>query len=254
MGFLEEAAEATRRWRCTGGFAVRRGFVEALRRGASEKGLAVIGEFKRCAPGRFVGLHDPRVYAERLAPYVDAFSVLTEPLWFCGSPELIPVFAVRRPVLAKDFVECRAQLEAYAAKGASAALLILDELGWKRLEELYEAARSLGLEALIETSNARDAVEVARSYPEAAVGINARNLQSLELSFERLLGEVRRAAEEAPSGAVIVAESGVDSVEKALAAMEAGARAVLIGTWFMRDPSAAERLAEALKQRVQQKL
>ena len=246
MGFLEEASRVTRRYRCTGGVAARRGFVEALRKGHQARGLGVIGEFKRCAPGRFIALHDPWWYAQRLAPYVDAFSVLTEPFWFCGSPELIPVFSPHRPVLGKDFVECESQVDLLASHGAAAVLLILDELGWKKLETLYEYARSLGLDALIETSSGRDAVEAASSYPDAAVGINARNLQTLELSFERLLDELRYAAERVPGSTILVAESSMDSVEKVVEAMKAGAKAVLIGTWFMKEPDAAARLHSAL--------
>ncbi len=249
-GFLGRAASATRRYRC-GGESVSRtlGFREALRRGFEERGLGVIGEYKRCAPGRVLANHEPWEYARTLAPHVDAFSVLTEPFWFCGSPRLVPVFAAHLPVLAKDFVECRAQLvEAWEA-GASATLLILDELGWKRLDELYDEARRVGLEALIETSGWRDAVEVAASYPEAVVGINARNLETLELSFERLVEEVRRASERLPTNTLLVAESSVDSVEKAVRLREAGANAVLIGTWFMKRPEAARELDEALRRR-----
>ncbi len=246
MRFLEEADRVTREWRCARGVLEKRGFVDALWRGWRERGLAVIGEFKRCAPGRFVGLHEPWRYAETLAPHVDAFSVLTEPFWFCGSTSLIPVFAQHRPVLAKDFTVCEKMLEEFSRAGASAALLILDQLGWKRLDQLYSTLRSLDLEALIETSGWRDAVEVAHSYPEAAVGINARDLRTLELSFARLLDEVRRAAERV-EGAMLVAESSIDSVEKAIAVREAGAKAVLIGTWFMREPGAAEKLDKELR-------
>ncbi len=247
MGFLDEASRLTRRYRCMGGVAARRGFVEALRKGYESRGLAVIGEFKRCAPGRFIALHDPWRYAKQLAPFVDAFSVLTEPFWFCGSPDLIPIFSPHRPVLGKDFVECERQVDTLAEHGAAAVLLILDELGWRRLEALYEHARGLGLDALIETSSGRDAVEVASSYPEAAVGINARNLQTLDLSFERLLGELRYAAERIGGDVVLVAESSIDSVEKAVEAARAGAKAVLIGTWFMREPDAPRRLRDALE-------
>ncbi len=249
-GFLARAASMTRRYRCGEPSTPRtHGFRKALERGFEERGLGVIGEYKRCAPGRILANHEPWWYAQSLAPYIDAFSVLTEPFWFCGSPRLIPVFAAHHPVLAKDFVECEAQLVEAREAGASATLLILDQLGWERLDQLYSEAKRLGLEALIETSRWRDAVEIAASYPEAVVGINARNLETLELSFERLVEEVRRASERLPSGALLVAESSVDSVEKALKLREAGAHAVLIGTWFMRRPEAARELHEALSGR-----
>ena len=209
---------------------------------------ALILEYKRCRPGRFVSYMTPWEYVERLGGAPDAFSVLVEPFWFCGSPELVSFFAsTGLPVLAKDFAYGRRQLELYRGVGASAALLILDMLGWRRLEELYEAARSLGLEALIETGNADDAVEAMNSFPEALVGINARDLSSLTLSFDRLLWEVESAASRKPGGARLVAESGVDSVEKALMLARAGADALLIGTWAMRSPEKMRELREALR-------
>ncbi|AEM39251.1 Indole-3-glycerol-phosphate synthase [Pyrolobus fumarii 1A] len=250
MDFLDRVTSATLEWRCKTSFKPRYRFVESLWRGWRERGLAIIGEFKRCAPGRFVGLHEPWEYAKKLAPYVDAFSVLTEPFWFCGSPALIPLFAQHRPVLAKDFTVCTGMLAEFADAGASAVLLILDQLGWRRLDELYSEARSMDLDALIETSSWRDAVEVASSYPEAAVGINARNLRTLELSFEKLLDDIRKAADRIGEKTMLVAESSVDAVEKALVLKDAGAKAVLVGTWFMRDPDAARRLSEELAKRV----
>ncbi len=245
MDFLEEVSRRVE-GRCAGGGSRSgRGFVEALWEGWKERRLAIIGEFKRCAPGRFVGLHEPWVYAEQLAPYVDAFSVLTEPYWFCGSYELIPIFSAHKPVLAKDFTGCERMIEEAREWGASAVLLILDQLGWSRLTRLYDTARSLGLDALIETSSARDAIEAYRSMPEAAIGINARNLHTLEVSQKRLLEEVEKASREEP-GMMLVAESSVKSVEEALRVKMAGAKAVLIGTWFMREPDAAEKLYATL--------
>jgi len=170
-----------------------------------------------------------------------------EPYWFCGSPELVAFFAQHRPVLAKDFASSRAQLEQYRRAGTSAALLILDMLGWRRLDALYQEARSLGLEALIETHRAEDAVEAMNSYAEALVGINARNLETLEISYQRLLRETARAAARKPSGALLVAESSVDSVEKAVRLAEAGADALLIGTWAMKNPEEIRSLPERLR-------
>ncbi len=214
----------------------------------SEARPALIIEYKRCRPSGFVRHIDPWSYVDAVGGAADAWSVLVEPFWFCGSPELLPVFAsTGKPVLAKDFAAGREQLRTYRRMGASAVLLILDMLGWRRLEELYEEARGLGLEALIETTDWRCAVEAMNSFPGALVGINARNLETLEVSFERLLEEVRRASAEKPSGGLLVAESSVDSVEKARRLAEAGADALLIGTWSMKNPGELRGLPAALR-------
>ncbi|BES81179.1 indole-3-glycerol-phosphate synthase [Pyrodictium abyssi] len=212
-----------------------------------EKRPALIIEYKRCSPRGFVAYHTPWSYLEATLPVADAYSVLVEPYWFCGSLELVAFFAQHRPVVAKDFPSSRAQLEQYQRAGASAALLILDMLGWKQLDTLYQEARSLGLEALIETHRAEDAVEAMNSYPEALVGINARNLETLEISYQRLLEETARAAARKPSSALLVAESSIDSAEKAARLAEAGADALLIGTWAMKRTGELCSLPERLK-------
>jgi len=233
---LEEALGGAE---CRSGGGLRRAIEEAV----AGRGFGFIGEFKRCRPGRFVEYMDPWRFLEATRGCVDAYSVLVEPCWFCGSPELIPFFAPHAPVLFKDFIVCRGQLLEAACWGASGVLLILDALGWRRLDELYSEATGLGLDVLIETGSAVDAVEAAGSYPGALIGINARDLRSLSLSFERLLGELRRAREMAPADTLLVAESGVGGVEDIARAVGAGADAVLVGTSLMRDPGLACRAA-----------
>ena len=212
-----------------------------------EKRPALIIEYKRCSPRGFVAYYTPWSYLEATLSAADAYSVLVEPYWFCGSTELAAFFARYRPVLAKDFASSRAQLEEYRRASASAALLILDMLGWKQLDTLYQEARSLGLEVLIETNNAEDAVEVMHTYPEALVGINARNLETLEISYQRLLQEITKASSRKPTAALLVAESSIDSAERAVGLAQAGADALLIGTWAMKSPLEVRKLPERLR-------
>jgi indole-3-glycerol phosphate synthase len=248
-GFLAEVcSRSTERVELLEKPPTRRSLRGAVENAIRERGrAALILEYKRCSPRGFTAYQTPWEFLEVTLPAADAYSVLVEPYWFCGSLELIPWFARYRPVLAKDFTVSPVQLRAYQHGGAAAALLVLDVVGWKKLEELYREARALGLEALIETSNARDAVNVMHSYPEALVGINARSLETLEVSFKRLLEEVAWAAHRKPSGALLVAESGIDSTDKAVQLARAGADALLIGTWTMRDPLSVRGLPEALE-------
>lgn len=247
-GFLAVAYEwSVRRSRLLsdppGPQSLRAAIMEALREGRP----ALIIEYKRCSPSGFIAKPTPWEYVESTLPAADAYSVLVEPYWFCGSPELVAFFAGYRPVLAKDFTTSSAQLELYRRHGASAALLILDMLGWRGLDRLYEDAKSVGLEVLIETHDAESAIDVMSSYPASMVGINARNLETLEVSHQRLLAEIRRAAEHKPADVILVAESGIDSPGKALEASKAGADALLIGTWAMKDPGSVLKLRDHLK-------
>jgi len=212
-----------------------------------EKRPAMIIEYKRCGPRGFLKHYTPWDYIRKTISIADAYSVLVEPYWFCGSLELIPWFAQYRPVLAKDFVVSFQQLLTYRQKGASAALLILDMLGWEMLDDLYADAMDIGIEVVIETSNANDALEVMHSYPNAMIGLNARDLKTLNVNFTKLLTEISKVVSQKPSNALLIAESGIDSLDKALKLAELGVDGMLIGTWVMKDPSTASKKLVLLK-------
>ncbi len=214
----------------------RRGFKRSLMEAAGERGYAVIVEYKRCSPSRgVISAVDPEEYIEATLGGAAAYSVLVEPRWFCGSLELIPLFSSYRPVLAKDFVASRAQVEAYKRLGASAVLLIAEMLG-ERLASMCSTVENSGLDVLVEAGSLGEALRAASECPGAVLGVNSRNLKTLQVDFHVMLDTVRRLRKELGDDIVIVAESGVDSRERALAAVEAGADALLIGTSLMRNP------------------
>ena len=221
-----------------------RPFRSAIMEG-SERGYraALIAEYKRCAPGRMISNISPWEFVKTTAKYASAFSVLVEPYWFCGSSYLIPTFANERPVLYKDFVVDEVQVIDAAYWGASGILLIFEALGWRMLDVLYNEARSAGLDVLIEAARATDAIKIASSFTDVLIGLNARDLKTLNLSVERLVKEVRRFREEGPD-VLLVAESGIKGWEDYCKVVKAGADAVLVGTSIMLDPSMAARLKD----------
>ncbi|MBO6105977.1 MAG: hypothetical protein J6P32_00035, partial [Stomatobaculum sp.] len=85
------------------------------------------------------------------------------------------------PVLYKDFITTRYQVATARAAGADAVLLIAAVLDDAALADLLGFARSFGMEALVET---HDAKEIARAVSCGAkvVGVNCRNLRN----FHRL--------------------------------------------------------------------
>ncbi|BAN89497.1 indole-3-glycerol phosphate synthase [Aeropyrum camini SY1 = JCM 12091] len=215
------------------------------------RGIALISEYKRCAPGRFVAYIEPWTYSSLVAGFSTAFSVLTEPYWFCGSPDIIQVFLeTGLPVLHKDFVVGRGQLLQAACHGASAALVILDTVGWRSLDNIYSQARDMGLDLLVETFRGGDAAAVAGSYPGVAVGINSRDLSTLKVDYMRMLVELELASSKGPGRALYVAESGIDAPDKAAEAVGRGAKAVLVGTAMMKKPELAREIIEAVKGRL----
>lgn len=253
-GFIAEAfraarirAEALSRLAPGGCRAEPRRFKAALEAGWRAWGLAVVAEYKRCSPSAgFIAYLTPQDFLEAVSGRAEAVSVLTEPAWFCGSPELLALLSSRSdtPVLAKDFIVAEAQLEAYACLGASAALII----DWPGVdvEGLALKALELGLDPLIEVVSADAAVRWGELIPEAVIGVNSRDLATLRVDFEAMLREVMKTREVLGPRAVIVAESGVDSPGKALRAARAGATAILVGTAVMRNPQLLAEIKEAL--------
>ena len=213
-------------------------------------GGAVIVEYKRCSPSSgFIAYVDPHDYMIKTRGAAAAYSVLTEPHWFCGSMELIPVFAQEAPVLMKDFVVSEEQVKAAACMGAAGVLLIWDALPARRIEQLARYAVNLGLDPVIEVKDARSALQAAGLVPEAIIGVNSRDLATLRVDFARMLEEVRRFRQRYSGGDhIVVAESGVDTPEKALTAFRSGADAVLVGTAAMKDPGLPSAIIELARE------
>lgn len=173
-------------------------------------------------------------------------SVLTEGRRFGGSLEdLVHVrAAVEVPLLRKDFVVDTYMVAEAALAGADAVLLIAGAVEPPLLLELAASARALCLDVLLEVVSEAE-VESADTLRAALVGVNARDLETLQvdpLRFERLAPALR-----AP-GRTLVAESGVRTAADLTALAQVGATAALVGESLMRaeNPEAAVRaLAEA---------
>ena len=216
--------------------------VRAIEGRNSEGYLALIAEYKRASPSGVIRLDlDPWTYFNAVGRYAAGFSVLVEPIYFLGSPEFVKIaLAYGKPILYKDFVTSRIQVDEASRLGASAILIIKRMLGDKAWE-LADYARSIGIEPLIEVDNEEDALDVAREYPEAMLGVNSRDLTSLEVSLDRAISIVRLVKGRVR---VIVAESGVRTVEQAQRLASEGANAVLVGTALMKNPQLAEGLSK----------
>lgn len=217
-----------------------RPFAEALRRVPAP---AVIGEVKRASPSAGpIAQVDPAAQARAYeAGGAAAISVLTEPTRFDGSlADLRAVhLAVSVPVLRKDFLVHPAQMMEARAAGADAVLLIAAALPRQELAAMLAAAADLGLGALVET-HSEDELEEALAAGAEVVGVNARDLETLEVDPDRAL----RLLAEVPPDRVAVLESGISSRADVEAARRAGARAVLVGEALMRAPDPAAAIRE----------
>ena len=166
--------------------------------------------------------------------------MLTEQRRFNGS--LADLDAVRAavniPVLRKDFTVDEYQIWEARAHGADLVLLIVAALDEQTLREFLELTESLGMNALVETHTPEE-IEVAQRIGAKIVGINVRNLKTLEVNNEHYAS----LAAHLPNSVIKVAESGVAGIEDVRAYAGAGADAVLIGEALVRsgDPEGTVR-------------
>jgi indole-3-glycerol phosphate synthase len=204
-------------------------------------GLSVIAEVKRSSPskGALAAIADPAALAaEYAAGGASAISVLTERRRFGGSLADLEAVraAVATPLLRKDFVVTDYQLWEGRAAGADLALLIVAALTQPQLEDFLALGARLGITSLVETHTA-DEVRRALDAGATLLGVNNRNLKTLEVD----LSHFQELAELVDGDQVLVAESGILSVEDAAAMRGAGADAVLVGELLVRsgDPRSA---------------
>jgi indole-3-glycerol phosphate synthase/phosphoribosylanthranilate isomerase len=208
-------------------------------------GLQAIAEVKRRSPsaGDLRPDADPAAIAaayERAG--AAAVSVLVDER-FAGTWDDLRAArsTTRLPLLAKGFFSTREDVRTAAEAGADAVLLLLRDLDDATCAELMAEAAGLGLDAFVE---AHDAAELDRAAVLGAdpIGINARDLSTFAIDRARQLELVAAA----PSGRVLVAESGISNRAQGAAAELAGADATLVGSALMRAPDPAAKLAEIL--------
>jgi indole-3-glycerol phosphate synthase len=219
-----------------------RDFRGALRAGPVP---AVIAEVKRASPSAgAIADVDPRAQAAAYqAAGAAAVSVLTEPRHFQGSlADLRSVHLVTRiPVLRKDFLVHPAQLMEARAGGADAALLIAGAVSASELHALLATAEDLGLATLVEAHGPKDLAAAVESGA-AVVGVNARDLETLEVDEDRALELLRTV----PDDRIRVFESGISTRAQVRRAVDAGADAVLVGEALMRVGDPGAKLRELL--------
>lgn len=168
-----------------------------------------------------------------------AISVLTEPDFFKGNVEFIRSIhqaLPNMPILLKDFVLSTTQIKQAQQVGASAILLIVNFLTVEQLQQFYEYALSLHLLPVIEVHNEAE-LEIALTLNPSVIGINARNLETLQID----LSIIEQLVKLVPAGIHVICESGITTSSQMKRMADVGCKSFLIGTHFMQneDPGIA---------------
>lgn len=209
------------------------------------KEIAIIAEFKRASPSK--GEINMDVDAkEQAMDYIqygaDAVSVLTDSRFFKGN--FTDLEAVREginaPILCKDFIIDSLQIDMAKNAGANIILLIVAAMDEDKLIELFQYAKMLGLEVLVEVHNEEE-LNIALKTGAKIIGVNNRNLKTFEVDLavtEKLGPLVKK------SGAFLISESGMKTVEDVKRVVKAGANGILVGETFMKSDDLLEKFKE----------
>ena len=207
-------------------------------------GLSFICECKKASPSK--GLIEPdfrylEIAREYEAAGADCISVLTEPKWFLGSDEYLKEIAktVSIPCIRKDFTVDEYQIYQAKTLGAAAVLLICSILSEVQLGEYVKICDSLGISALVEIHNEKEAGMAVRAGARI-IGVNNRNLKDFTVDT----ANSRKLRDLIPDDIIFVSESGVKSTDDIRAIREIGADAVLIGETLMRADDKKAKLDE----------
>jgi indole-3-glycerol phosphate synthase len=220
----------------------QRPFGEALVR----PGLSVIAEFKRRSPSAGE-IREGAGPAEIARSYDEggaaALSVLTDAPHFGGSLDDLREAraACALPVMQKDFIVDRYQLYEAAVAGADAVLLIVAALDPERLARLYEEARGIDLDVVVEVHKEAE-LETALTIDAEVIGINNRNLDDFTVDVQTTFELIT----DVPAGKTVVSESGIADRTTLGELGRVGVDAVLIGEALMRADDPGTKLRELI--------
>ena len=160
------------------------GFRQSILNKKKEGVVPVIVDFKCISPGEGHlideedAVHLARMIQEAGAP---AISVVTEPENFGGSLNMLEKITgtVDIPVLRKDFIRTKEEIEISIGCGASAVLLMCSVMDEETMRMCYSYALECGIEPLVETHNMEE-MSLALELGAKLMGINNRNILELE--------------------------------------------------------------------------
>jgi len=212
----------------------------------------IISEIKFSSPSGFIikkELNAIDIASSMIRGGAIGISIVTEPKHFNGSLEDFKILRknISIPILMKDFIINKVQIEAAFKSGANAILLIqaLFDRNYcnHSIDKMIEYAHSFNLEILLET-HTEEEFKKAINADADLVGINNRDLRNFTVELNRTW---RILKEYHGNDHVIVAESGIKSPNDVIYLREAGARAFLIGTSIMSSTNVEKKVRELVE-------
>jgi indole-3-glycerol phosphate synthase len=205
----------------------------------------LLTEVKFASPslGKIRTLTNPASIAKQMiAGGSRALSVLTQPHLFHGSPEYFMNVrqAVDVPLLMKDIMIDKVQIDAAKKIGADYMLVIqslFDQKYLKEIDEFIGYGHKQGLEILLEV-HTKEEFQNALKTEADIIGINNRNLDTLDIDLKT----TELVLEGHEKSRVILSESGINTPEDIQYLKKCGADAFLIGSSIMKSDNIEEQV------------
>lgn len=217
-------------------------FTNAIKRDNS--GIKLIAEIKKASPSK--GIIKENFDIERIAKLytdeaIDAISVITEEDFFKGHLDFIPYVKgiTSKAILRKDFIIDGYQIYESKLYKADAILLIAAILSKGQAEEYLHIASEIGLAVLFEVHD-EDELQIALDIKAPIIGINNRNLKTMEIDLSNTLILKRYI----PSDKIVVAESGIKNKDDVISLNSANIDALLVGTSIMQTEDVTGKIRE----------
>lgn len=213
-------------------------FEQALRKDE----MSFICEVKKASPSKGIIAED-FPYIEIAQQYekagASAISVLTEPDFFMGCDRYLEEIRMYThiPLLRKDFIVDKFQIDQSARLGADAILLICAVLSQEQLTKYINKADNLGLSCLVEAHDQSE-VETALAAGARIIGVNNRNLKTFDIDTENSI-KLRKLA---PPEVIFVSESGIKTSADVEKLRKNNIDAVLVGETLMRATDKKQQL------------
>lgn len=216
-----------------------RGFERTIRQKDQAGEIALIAEVKKASPSKGVIREDfnpvdiAKTYEENGAA---CLSVLTDEPYFQGKDEYFTAVRehVRLPMLRKDFMVDPYQIYESRVLGADCILLIMAALSDDEARKMHDTAIELGMDVLAETHDEQE-IERAVTLGESILGVNSRNLKTLEVNLQTALD----LGPQIPEKRLKIAESGITNYDDVQHLKNHNYQGFLIGESLMREPDIA---------------
>jgi len=208
----------------------------------NNKKVSLISEIKKASPSAGILVKDfnhldiAKIYVDNGAT---CLSVLTEEKNFFGKLDYIKDIKnkFKIPILAKDFFIDPYQIALSKSYGCDCVLIIIAALDKKQANDIYTEALKHDLSIIVEVHDEKEA-ETALRFEQALIGINNRNLKTLDISINNTISifEILK-----DHKGPLISESGIKDEKDAKYIYEkTGIKNFLIGESLLKSDNTAE--------------